>query len=203
MNSKPYGPNEPWLRSKHLHAMGVIVLIGSVLTVLYCHSLVASQIALTEYDRDRFIKLLSLSKTIETRIADEQIRVADATQELSAIESRIPPRLVDSEVLAFVHKTASESSIELIDLRPSGTQDIAFETATCKARSYQIRLDGPFSSVYQFLEGVDKLPQKCSVQKCQIVHSDSKECQLHLELVIYFDLKWTDLKNTAAKKNAQ
>ena len=203
MSNEPYGTNKPWLRSNHLHAMGVIVLIGSALTVFYCHGVVASQIALAENDRDRFIKLLSLSKSIETRISDEQNRVVDATQELTAIESRIPQRLVDSEVLAFIHKTASESSIELIDLRPSGTQDISFESVTCKARSYQIRLDGTFSSVYQFLEGVDKLPQKCSVQKCQIVHSDTKECQLHLELVIYFDLKWTDVKNSVVKKNAQ
>ena len=203
MNNKLYGTSEPWLRSNHLHAMGVIVLMGSVLTVFYCHSLVASQIALAENDRDRFAKLLSLSKSIETRISGEKILVADATQELATIESRIPQRLVDSEVLAFIHKTASESSIELIDLRPSGTQDISFETITCKARSYQIRLDGPFSSVYQFLEGIDNLPQKCSVQKCQIVHSELKECQLHLELVVYFDLKWADVKNTVAKKNVQ
>lgn len=203
MIDKFYGTNKPWLRSSHLHAMGVMVLIGSVLTVFYCHSLVASQIELAENDRDRFVKLLSLSKSIETRISDEQIRIADANKQLAAIESRIPQRLVDSEVLAFIHKTASESSIELIDLRPSSTKDISFETVTCKARSYQIRLDGPFSSVYQFLERVDNLPQKCNVQKCQIVHSDKKECQLHLELVIYFDLKWTDVKNAAAKQNAQ
>ena len=107
MNNKPFATNEPFLRSNHLHAMGVIVLIGSVLTVFYCHSLVASQIALTESDRDRFIKLLSLSKTIETRISDEKIQVAGATQELAAIESRIPQRLVDSEVLSFIHKTSS------------------------------------------------------------------------------------------------
>ena len=203
MNNKPFVTNEPWLRSNHLHAMGVIVLIGSVLTVFYCHSLVASQIALTESDRDRFIKLLSLSKSIETRISDEKIQVADATQELAAIESRIPQRLVDSEVLSFIQKTASESLIELINLRPTGIQDISFESVTCKARSYQIRLDGSFSSAYQFMDEVDKLPQKCSVQKCQIVHSNSNECQLHLELVIYFDLKWTDVKNTVVKKNAQ
>ncbi len=202
MNNNPFETNEPWLRSNHLHAMGVIVFIGSVLAVIYCHNLVACQIALNEGDRDRFIKLLSLSKTIETRISLEKIQVADATQELAEIESRIPPRLVDSEVLAFIHKTANESSIELIDLRPSGTQDISFETVTCKARSFQIRLDGPFLSVYRFLDGIDTLPQKCSVQKCQIVHSDLKGCQLHLELIIYFDLKWTDVKNTAAKKNA-
>lgn len=113
-------------------------------------------------------------------------------KEYTDLRERIPKKIVDSDVLASIRNTALSSKCSLHDFRPTQT----VEHKEFKTRSFELHMEGSFSSLFQFFESMNDIPYAYHVGRFKIKESANPggTCQAEMELSIVFDYKPSEVK---------
>ncbi len=181
--------NNPLLWNERLlHACMAVVMLFGVAGCFVVHCAVAQYVDRIASDTEECADLLNSEHEFTEAVIQAQQRQELLEKEYRSLLDRIPAKIVDSEVLSSVRRMAITARCNLLDFRPTATQNQKeFQT-----RSFDLRLEGQFKSLFQFFETLRGVPYVYQVSRFKVSESSNPGglCRLELELKVVFDHIW-------------
>ena len=179
----------PNLRNERLlhTAMAALMLV-----FIACGYVLQGRIGLSveamETDGQECIELCQSETDLRSALDQAQQHHAKLEQEFDSLVSRIPKKVVDSEVLSTVRGIAQATNCNIIDFRPTSTQ----KQKDFQTRSFELHLEGGFKSLFQFFESIQLAPFVCQIGRFKIMEPTipGGACRFDLELKVVFDHVW-------------
>ncbi len=187
--------DSPLMRSERaLHAAMLVLvamcLIGSY--VLRCS--IAESVDHFAASKEECNSLCELEPELNTSISKARNDLEQLKQEYQSALTRIPKRIVDSELLSSVRGVAQASHCNLLIFRPSETQNLPdFQT-----RSFELHVEGKFKDLYQFFDSMSGIPYVYHVRRFKISEPTiaGGACKIDLELKVAFNHVWSKLEKS-------
>jgi Tfp pilus assembly protein PilO len=188
MNSGSWYSSTLVRNERLLHCgMAALFIICAFSGIVLQNNLQHSVAAIDE-ERKHYTELFD-SET-EIRVAVDQLKQQydELEEDYSGLLSKIPIRVVDSDVLSSMRGIAQSTQCSLIDFRPGSTQKhLDYQT-----KSFELHLEGKFKELFRFFEALTHVPFAYQIGSYKITESASAggPCRLDLELKVVFDHAW-------------
>jgi Tfp pilus assembly protein PilO len=148
------------------------------------------QYRVASIDEEREYLRELLNSETELRVAVDQLKQQydELEEDYRGLLSKIPIRVVDSDVLSSIRSIAQTMQCSLVDFRPGSTQKyLDYQT-----RSFELHLEGKFKELFRFFESLPKVPFAYQICRFKIVESATAggPYRLDLELKVVFDHAW-------------
>ena len=167
--------------------MAVLLVICSFSGIVLQNNLQQFVVAIDE-ERKHFTELCH-SET-EVRAAVDQLKQQhdELEEDYRELISKIPTRVIDSDVLSSIRGIAQSTQCSLIDFRPGSTQ----KNLDYQMRSFELHLEGRFKELFRFFESLPQISFAYQIGRYKIVESVNAggPCRLDLELQVVFDHAW-------------
>jgi Tfp pilus assembly protein PilO len=139
-------------------------------------------------ERKHYVELCESESDVRQAVDQLQHQHDVLVEDYRGLLSRIPNRVVDSEVLSSIRGIAQSTQSSLIDFRPGSTQKhVDYQT-----RSFELHLEGRFKELFRFFESLPHVPFAYQIGHYKMIESTSPggPCRLDLELKVVFDHAW-------------
>lgn len=168
-----------------LHCWMAALLVICFLSGIVLQNKLQHSVALIDEERKYLTELFN-SET-EIRVAVDQLKQQyDVFEEdYRGLLSKIPIRVIDSDILSSMRGIAQSTQCSLVDFRPGSTQKhLDYQT-----RSFELHLEGKFKELFRFFEALPHVPFAYQIGQYKIIESASagSPCRLDLELKVVFD----------------
>lgn len=133
-------------------------------------------------DKQQFIAAAAMN-TAEAATLEEQMKAA--RQHVDRWRTHSAPESVGANLFGEIAALATESGVSLQRLTP---QDPA-ALATLKQQTLDLKVEGNFSQLLEFLQGIESRPETIWVPRFELQSSaeDGKKVQCALSLVVFAD----------------
>jgi len=164
------------------------VAVGTmVIAAAFAAGVVAPNMRNLRTTRQRISNLQGDLQMLNLRV-EKAMRVFEAVRNresaLARFNAAIPKRVQLGEFLEEVDRLAQDAGLKNKNVTPSEV----FAQRDLGCLPIQINFSGEFSSVYEFLENVEKLPRVARVQQVELVADDESPNELNssMTLHVYF-----------------
>jgi Tfp pilus assembly protein PilO len=168
-----------------LTALGMAVVLAAVvmLVILPMRQRTAADRATTDDCRVQLVKLQAVSQ----RINDLQADIKRLEEALAFFDGRLPQQKDIDVILREVWRIAEAKSLTPRSIR-TGTAEAA---ARYNSQPITMSLEGKFSSLYEFLLGLERMPRITKIRQMQIAKMPQTEGIVQADLLvdIYFEKK--------------
>ncbi len=188
--SSPFNHREanrsPALRNEHLLHIGMatlaILLVGGIYSV---RCTIAENVQLLTFDIQDCESLQESETELMESIANLDLRKRELEEEYRSLMVRIPKKIADSEVLSVVRQSLQNTRCNLIDFRPTITQ----QNSEYQTRSYDLQLEGSFKNIFQLFRTLREASLAFQTSRLKISEpvTPGGPCHLDLELKVIFD----------------
>lgn len=188
MNNGSYYTSALRRKERLLHGGMAALLVICAFSGIVLQNKLQRFVADIDEERKHFTELCD-SET-EVRVAVDHLKQQNDVMEEDYREliSKIPTRVVDSDVLSSIRGIAQSTQCSLIDFRPGSTQkNVDYQT-----RSFELHLEGRFKELFCFFESLPQVSFAHQIGRYKIIESASAvgPCRLDLELKVVFDHVW-------------
>jgi Tfp pilus assembly protein PilO len=171
-----------------LHCGMAALLVICLFSGVVLKNKLQHSVAAIDEEREYLTELFN-SET-EIRVAVDQLKQQydELEEDYRGLLSKIPIRVVDSDVLSSIRGIAQTTQCSLVDFRPGSTQKyLDYQT-----RSFELHLEGKFKELFRFFESLPQVPFAYQISRFKIVESASTggPYRLDLELKVVFDHAW-------------
>jgi Tfp pilus assembly protein PilO len=184
--SKPSSSRKLMSRTElYLHAAMTIVLVIGVTFGFAVRTTIGNDLERIQSDIQECGNLLEKERELAVAVAQVAKRKEMLEIEYLDLLQRVPKKIVDSEVLTSLREKGLETKCNFHDFRPTTTVD----HKNFKSRSFELHLEGRFSSLFQFFESMNQIPYAYHVVRFKIKEPTFSNdlCQAELEIRILFD----------------
>ena len=168
-----------------LTALGMAAVVAAVvvLVVLPMRQRIAADRATTDECRAQLVKLRAVSQ----RINDLQADIKRLEEALAFFDGRLPQQKDIDVILREVWRIAESKSLTPRSIR-TGNAEAA---ARYNSQPITMSLEGKFSSLYEFLLGLERMPRITKIRQMQIAKMPQTEGIVQADLLvdIYFEKK--------------
>jgi len=168
-----------------LTALGMAVVIAAIvlLVILPMRQRIEADRATTNDCRVQLVKLQAVSQ----RINDLQADIKRLEEALAFFDGRLPQQKDIDVILREVWRIAEAKSLTPRSIR-TGTAEAA---ARYNSQPITMSLEGKFSSLYEFLLGLERMPRITKIRQMQIAKMPQTEGIVQADLLvdIYFEKK--------------
>lgn len=175
-----------------LHGGMAVLLVAGISFGLAIRYSLAQDVDRLMADTAECESLSEQEKELTEAVALTAKRSESLEKEYANLLERIPKKMVDSDVLASIRNTALNSKCSLNDFRPTQT----VEHKEFKTRSFELHIEGSFSSLFQCFESMRDIPFAYHLSRFNIKEPTKPggACHANMELNIVFDHKIFELK---------
>jgi Tfp pilus assembly protein PilO len=168
-----------------LTALGMTAVMAAVvvLVILPMHQRIAADRATADECRAQLVKLQAVSQ----RINDLQADIKRLEEALAFFEGRLPQQKDLDVILREVWRIAEAHALTPRSIR-TGSPEAA---ARYNAQPITMSLEGKFSSLYEFLLGLERMPRITKVRQMQIAKMPQTEGIVQADLLVdvFFEKK--------------
>jgi Tfp pilus assembly protein PilO len=168
-----------------LTALGMTAVMAAVvvLVILPMHQRIAADRATADECRAQLVKLQAVSQ----RINDLQADIKRLEEALAFFEGRLPQQKDLDVILREVWRIAEAHALTPRSIR-TGSPEAA---ARYNAQPITMSLEGKFSSLYEFLLGLERIPRITKVRQMQIAKMPQTEGIVQADLLVdvFFEKK--------------
>jgi Tfp pilus assembly protein PilO len=142
---------------------------------------------------------LAASDSIHAEYASLSRRLADAREQESALQTRIPDDPSEEGFLALASELATQTGLTIKDYRPGEST----EMASCSAMDVELIAEGGYASICRFLDGVAKLPRLSSIRGLHIDATKSGTAYVvKISVLLYYGAVAKPEKSSRGASNA-
>jgi Tfp pilus assembly protein PilO len=168
-----------------LTALGMTAVMAAVvvLVILPMHQRIAADRATADECRAQLVKLQAVSQ----RINDLQADIKRLEEALAFFDGRLPQQKDIDVILREVWRIAEAHALTPRSIR-TGSPEAA---ARYNAQPITMSLEGKFSSLYEFLLGLERMPRITKVRQMQIAKMPQTEGIVQADLLVdvFFEKK--------------
>lgn len=185
--------DSPLMRSERMLHAAMLALVAMCLIGCYVLRFsIAESVDHIAASKEECNSLCELESELTSSIAKARNDLDQLEQEYRSALMRVPKRIVDSELLSSVRGVAQASHCNLLNFRPSETQNQPdFQT-----RSFELHVEGKFKDLYEFFDSMSGIPYVYHVRRFKISESTiaGGACKIDLELKVVFNHVWSKLE---------
>ena len=175
-----------------VHAAGFL----GILTLGYASWQVSSSIqewrTQIEEQIARDQQTLREAKKIEQQLAEAMMHSENTSASFRSLRSRVPNRLIDSDIVRELSKVIAACDCKLNDFHPVGRQVINTSELKCQVRSFQLSMEGSYAGLFAFARQFDDLPFLMQLRKLHWFApiATQSNMRIELEIGILYEPQW-------------